>query len=729
MSVRELSHRSGSAGHAAPAHARRGGRVSAVAARLGDDGCRRVALGVLLALASALYGIGLSSSGYANSFYAAAAQAGSHSWRAFLWGGLDWPGVITVDKPPASLWLPALFVRAFGLNSWSILLPQAIMGVLTVYLIYRIGRRASGSWVTGILAGALQLTVPVATLMFRFNNPDALLLLLLTASVAATLRALDTDHDRWMLVAGVAVGFAFLTKQVQAFLVLPALAVIYLAFARKSWWRRIVVGLGACLAVVVSGGWWVVLSMIVKDRPYIGGSQSDSFLELTFAYNGFGRLTGDEVGGRGGGMGGGTAGIGRFLSSDLAGQISWLLPAFIVVVIAALWTLYRRPLAWADESRRLARAGVWAAALWAGVTIVVFSMLNGVFHAYYTVAVSAPLVLGLALGAWVLVRAPKPLAIGAAGLSAVGTGAVAAVILARAGAPTWLLPLVAICGLICALALVVWATSKAGRGRRIWRGVAATTAVALLVPTMTWSIATAASPHTGSIVSAGIGQTGGPGGGRPAGGGPGGQGDGQPGGQPGAQANGQAGTQNGAQNGTPAAPQGGTQNGTQPGGQTGTQNGTQPGNQAGAAPTPPSGSGTQAEQAPSQSRSRGGSSLLNGENVTSKQATLLEKNASSFTWTAATIGSQSAASYQLATDTPVIAVGGFNGSDPAPSLAQFKQLVASGKIHYWIVSGGGKGGPGNSQGTASTIQEWVEANYTSVTVDGTTFYDLTSPAN
>ena len=138
--------------------------------------------------------------------------------------------------------------------------------------------------------------------MFRFNNPDALLVLLLTLAAYATLRAVENGRTRWMLLAGALVGLGFLTKQLQAFLVLPGLAAAYLIAAPVSWGRRIRDGLLAVGAMVLAAGWWVALVELVPAsmRPYIGGSQTNSFLELTFGYNGLGRLTGSETGSVGG---------------------------------------------------------------------------------------------------------------------------------------------------------------------------------------------------------------------------------------------------------------------------------------------------------------------------------------------------------------------------------------------------------------------------------------------
>src|SRR3954452_7929122 len=178
---------------------------------------------LLLVGTGALYLFGLDRNGWGNSFYAAAAQAGSQSWTALFFGSSDAGNTITVDKPPASLWLIGISARLFGLSSWSILVPQALLGVAAVALLMATVRRAVGPW-AGLLAGLLLALTPVATLMFRYDNPDALLTLLVVAAGWTTMRAVDDGRLRWVIATGGLLGLAFLTKSLQAFLVLPAMA-------------------------------------------------------------------------------------------------------------------------------------------------------------------------------------------------------------------------------------------------------------------------------------------------------------------------------------------------------------------------------------------------------------------------------------------------------------------------------------------------------------------------
>ncbi|HEX7459313.1 MAG TPA: glycosyltransferase family 39 protein, partial [Acidimicrobiales bacterium] len=233
----------------------------------------RPALLALLVGTGVLYVWGLGSSGWANSFYSAAVQAGTRSWKAFFFGSFDSSNFITVDKPPASLWVMELSARIFGVNSWSILVPQALEGVATVGVLYACVRR----WFTpgaALLAGGVVALTPVAALMFRFNNPDALLTLLLTGAAYATIRAVEGGRTRWLVLAGTLVGFGFITKMLQAVILMPVLGLVYLVAGPPKLGRRLVQLVWSGVALLVSAGWWVAVVELTpaRLRPYIGGS-------------------------------------------------------------------------------------------------------------------------------------------------------------------------------------------------------------------------------------------------------------------------------------------------------------------------------------------------------------------------------------------------------------------------------------------------------------------------
>jgi 4-amino-4-deoxy-L-arabinose transferase-like glycosyltransferase len=369
-----------------------------------DPAWARPALWGLLAVTAVLYLWDLGASGWANSLYAAAVQAGSKSWEAWFFGSLDSSNFITVDKPPASLWIMGLSARIFGFSSWSLLAPQALMGVGSVALVFATVRRSLVGYgrklsaVGGLLAGGILAFTPAAALMFRFDNPDAFLVLLMTAAAYFTVRALAKGSWRWLALVGVVLGFAFLTKMLQGLLVLPAFALAYLFLANTTVGRRIIHLLVAAAALVVSAGWWVLATVLwpAASRPYIGGSTNNSVLNLVFGYNGFGRIFGNSAGGGGGGGGtgtsgssfGGAVGLQRLFSSEMGLEISWLLPAALLALVFAGVVLWRMPRISA------ARAGLVVWGGWLVVTGIVFSYMSGTIHPYYTVAL-APAIAGL----------------------------------------------------------------------------------------------------------------------------------------------------------------------------------------------------------------------------------------------------------------------------------------------------------------------------------------------
>lgn len=672
----------------------------------------------LLAATLLLYLYNLSASGYANSFYSAAVQAGSKSWKAFFFGSLDAGNAITVDKPPASLWPMELSVRILGLNSWAILLPEVLMGVGAVAVVYA-GVRRRFSPGAGLIAGAVLALTPVAALMFRFNNPDAMLALLMALACYFVVRAVEDGRTRWLVWAGVAIGFAFLAKTLQAFLILPPLAIVYAVCAPVSLRKRFAQLAAATLALVVSGGWWVAIVELwpASSRPYIGGSQNNSFLELTFGYNGFGRLSGDETGSVGGGGGGGGTGMwgatgwNRMFNSEVGGQISWLLPAALVLFVAGL-----------VATRKLKRTSVTRASflVWGSsllMTMVVFSYMAGIFHQYYTVALAPYMAAVIGMGSAILWEKRRETWASITLAGAVVASAVWSYVLLNRTASylPWLKYLVLIGGLAAALGLIF-----AGRiNRQLALGAAAVGLVASLAGPTAYTLSTLQTGHTGSIVTAGpagASMMGGPGGGGMRGG----FGGGMPGGQNG---NGSTQGQNQQGNGFPGG--GTTGNGNGGFGGTPGQNGNGNGSTQGQNGLPGRGAG-------GMGGGGGVGGLLNGASVSSAAKKLLETDSSKYTWVAAAIGAQNAASYQLSTGDPVMAIGGFNGTDPSPTLAQFQKYVADGKIHYLVSSGtgGGMGGMGgSSSGTSSQITSWVEKNFKKVTVGSSTFYDLTQKAS
>jgi 4-amino-4-deoxy-L-arabinose transferase-like glycosyltransferase len=576
----------------------------------------RIAFLSLLAGTAVLYLWNLTATGYGNDFYAAATQAASQSWKALLFGSLDPGNTITVDKPPAFLWVSGLFAKAFGFSSWTVLAPQALEGVAAVALLYATVKRTSGPN-AALFAGAALALTPVATLMFRFNLPDALLVLLMVAAAYCTVRALDKASPWWLMLAGTAIGFGFLTKMMQAFLVLPALALAYLIAAPTSLPRRLLHLVGAGLAVVVSAGWFIALVELwsTGSRPYIGGSTNNSLWELAIGYNGLGRIFGNSGGGPGGGgMGGngnigfgGETGIGRLFGASMGPEISWLLPAALIGLVAGLWFSRRAP----RTDRTRAALIVWGG--WTLVSGVVFSFMSGITHPYYTVALAPGIaaLVGVAGHGLLRGRAHFPARMALTAMVA-ATGVWGFILLDRT--PSWMpwlrWVLLAVTA-IAVLALVFGANAR--------RGLVAVLVAAALLGTSGYAFATAATTHSGSIPLSGP-------------------------------------------------------------------------------------------------RSQQGGGMRGGESSTEVVQLLKSTDTE---WAAATVGAQGAASLQLASGRSVIAIGGWNGSDPAPTLDEFKALVAEGKVRYFVT--GGQGGPGRGN---SEIGEWVAANFEAMTVGGQTIYDL-----
>ncbi|WP_297645007.1 glycosyltransferase family 39 protein [Pseudonocardia sp.] len=679
---------------------------------------RRGLLGALLAVTAVLYLWDLSASGWANAFYAAAAQAGGASWKAWFFGSSDAANLITVDKTPAALWVSGLSVRIFGLSSWSVLVPQALMGVASVGLLYATVRRTAGT-AAGLLAGATLALTPVAVLMFRFNNPDALLVLLLIGAAYATLRAVEAGRTRWLVLAATLVGFGFLTKMLQAFLVLPALALVWLAVAPGGIGKRLRTLATATVTLVVSAGWWVLVVELwpAADRPFIGGSQTNSVLELILGYNGFGRLTGDEVGSVGGGTGGagttgswGSTGITRLFNAEFGGQSSWLLPTALLLTVVLLWWTRRA----ARTDRLRAAVIMWGG--WLVVTWLTFSLMAGIFHPYYLVALAPPIAALVGIGAVVLWRDRASVAarIVMAALTALTAGWAFVLLRRTPEWHPWLAWAVLATGLVAALGLL--GVHRAPRALAV--GVAVVAVVAGLAGPAGYSLATAATPHTGAIPSAGPEGAGmfGPGGG--AGGGRGQFGGGQFGG--GQFGGGQFGGGQFRGQGPPGAGFG-----TGRAGQGTAPQGAGTGGQAGNAGGPMAFGGGRGGFG-----GRGGmggvGSLLGSPTPDAAVVAALQQDAADYTWAAAAVGSNSAAGYQLATQLPVMALGGFNGTDPAPTPAQFQQMVAQHEVH-WFVGGTGPGGTASGgSDDAQEIAQWVQSTFTATTVGGTTLYDLSA---
>ncbi|WP_067472481.1 glycosyltransferase family 39 protein [Actinomadura hibisca] len=653
------------------APARRSRLRRALLGRPEDPRWARPGLWVLLILAFALYAWGLGEAGYANSYYSAAVQSGTQSWKAFFFGSLDAGSFITVDKPPMALWVMALFGRVIGFGTWSLLLPQALMGTAAVGVLYTTVRRAFGPAAGLVAAGVLALT-PITVAINRDNNPDTLLVLLLVLAAWATQRAVETGRLRPLLLAAFLVGCGFNTKMLQAFLVVPAFGLVYLVAARPGVLRRVGHLLMAGVVLAASSFWWMLVVDLIPEgkRPYIGGSTDNSVWDLVIGYNGLGRIFGQgggPGGGRGGGGGfGGESGAGRMFNDILGGQISWLLPFAAIALVGGLVWLRRRP------RTDLGRAGLLLWGGWLAVHFVVFSFAQGTFHPYYSTAMGPAIAALTGAGAVLLYRAYRGSAAWSwvlpAGVAV--TGAWAFVLLART--PDWnpWLRWAVAALTVLAVANLLYARFGPKAGLPVTVAGLVLALVAGLAGPAAYAVSAASSQVNGTNPLAGpsSGQGFGPGG---RGGAPS-MGDGSRSGRPGMPPNGQM-------------PGGGFPGGMPPGGQA--QDGTRDGQRSG---------------------QRGGFGGGPGGQVDQQMVAYLEKNQGTAQWLVAVSSAQQASSLILQTGKPVIAMGGFTGSDPAMTVAKLQQYVEEGKIRYIMVSGQG-GGRGPDSGSSS-VTSWVQQN-------------------
>ena len=627
----------------------------------------------LLVLTGALYLFGALHNGMSNSYYAAAVQAASQDWTAWLFGSLDAANYVSVDKPPLATMLMGLSARLFGFSSFSMLLPSVLAGVGSVWLVYGAVKRQFG-FTSAVIAGVTLMLTPVAALMFGFNNPDAILTLMLTVSGYAFLRSLEGKRPLlWLGLAGLFTGLAFNTKMLQGLMVLPAMAMVYLVFAKPPIVTRFLHVMFAGVITTMSTLWWSVLVWLTPagSRPWVGSTNDNNIWSLIFGYNGFGRLLGGRAGGGGlggstppsggmggtttlqtavsttqtmadgagmmpGGMGGGPGGghgpggtgfggqtgIFRIFNNDFGPNIAWLLVLALAGGGLMLWILRKTP----RTNRGRAAVIFWM--LWLLIHVMIFSMTSGVIHPYYVV-VMAPAVaalVGISLPfLWGAYTRRKPYAWLLPVLVGV-TAVIAVIILGYAGTMTWLMWTVGLLGFAGMIGLLVNLYAP----RRLLQNLAIIAAIAActLAPTV-YTLATVNVAHTGSIPTAGPNST------------------------------------------------------------------------------AMRGSNNEASQANSQ------------------LVQYLVEHQNGATWLVAVASANESAAIQLTSGQPVMAVGGFNGSDTPLTLEQFKQLVKAGKVKYYAISSHGRGGGGPGGGN-NEITAWVKQTGTVVNYGGNdvTLYEL-----
>lgn len=589
--------------------------------------------GGLLLMTSMLYLRNITINGMANSYYATAAQAASVNWTAWLFGSLDAANFMSVDKPPVSTMIMGLFGRVFGFSSWSMLVPHALAGVTTVALVYAAVRRWYGVK-SALIAGAVMALTPVAVLMFRFNNPDSFLTLFLTASAYAFLRTFDSKKPvLWLSAAGLLAGFAFNTKMLQGLLVLPVMAVLYIACAKTAVMTRVRYLGVAGIATVASTFWWSVLVWLTPAayRPWVGSTNNNDIWSLIFGYNGFGRLFGGRggvpgsAGGGPGGVGfGGETGVLRIFNESFGPNIAWLIPAALIGGGLVIWLLRRAP---RDNKER---AGVLLWLGWLFIHIVVFSMTSGTIHPYYVVAMAPAVAALVGIGVLYIWKAYTrrthvwwivPLTIATTTITSV-------IMLGYRNDWTILMWIVGVAGVAATGIAVILPPRISMRLRRMMLACAVISAGAAPIA---YSISTVMAAHSGSIPT--------------------------------------------------AEPNASAMNNT------------------------------------------------NNEAASAEAALVkfLLANQQGAMWIAAVDSANTSAPIQLSTKQPVMAIGGFNGSDSALTLQSFKQLVATGKVRYYVVDSRSRGGgPGGN----SDIAQWAASLGVKIEYGGTQYavYDLKNAA-
>lgn len=599
----------------------------------------RPALLALLSFTAVVYTWGLDRNGWANAYYSAAAMSGSLDWTAFLFGSSDPENAITVDKPPLSIWIMSLSVRIFGLSSWSILLPQSIMGILSVYLLYKIVQKRFDA-ATGLLAGTFLAIIPVSTVIFRYNNPDALLTLLMIGIAFFTLESIDRGQLRWLLLAGVLTGAAFLTKQLQVMLILPSIGVAYLAFARSSMLKRILQLCGALAAAAVAGGWWLLVVQLTSpsERPFIGGSRKNSAVELTLGYNGLDRLTGEDanrtiVGDVSKATEELGAGFQRFLLPEFSGQFGWFVPLAVAGVCVGVWCLWRR------QGQPAVRALLLLCCVWFITAATVLAFMSGIVHPYYALTAVPPL---CCLAAVALVHFLRGLDQGRIRILAAVTLTMSMIFVyvsaARSTADFPGLPgaMLALWGVVIAAVLV---RSPSPLVRKLT--VVVLIGTLLLCPVL-WSLNTVLSPHEGAAVTAG-----------------------------------------------------------------------------------PSILGIRDDdrRRASPDLSPGIAAVVLGDLPSPTLLDRLRQTPSSTTWVAAVVGSETAANYQLEAGRAVLPIGGFDGTDPYPTLEQFQILVSEGRVGSIVI----QNLPPltlEGRGESARIVEWVRGHFTPERVADVVYFEL-----
>jgi len=575
--------------------------------------------------------------GQKSEFYAAIATSMSKSLSNFWFGAADPAGTITLDKIPGSYWFPALFVKLFGISTWSVNAPNAIASVIVVIVVAYTARELGGRG-AGLIAGAVVAATPILSAVARSNQPESFLLLWLSVATWFGVKALKNNSFSSLMWAGVFIAVAFHSYMMVAWALWPALGIAYLTTDQR-WVTKVWQLLAAGLTSLALSFVWIVSVMLTPaaNRPYIGGSNTNSALEMVFGYNGLGRFSdltsGTSVSTTVRGFTppfSGSPSPLRLLNSQLLPQIGWLVPATLVAIVVIFALKNFTPTA-------------WFVSLYFTVFALMFSVVAGM-HQFYTSALAAPMALVLATSYATARRSNKTWVkipvIATAVISAAYVG------IQYSSYLLWAPVVQFVIGIVAVIVILVGVSGKA---KVLLPGLIA---AALVFSPAVWSADTRSYPSSINPLAGPTNSMGTFGGGRSpsnlAMGGP----------------------------GSLAGPVGGGFGG---------------GGLGGAA--------------------------LNHRALVA----YLQKNRHGAKFLLTTFTTMAAASYIIETGDNILPIGGFDGSDPSPTLNQFKKYVADGQIRFVLSSGsaGGRGLGQSGSGSVTTasgrdnsseIQSWVTTN-------------------
>ncbi len=686
---------------------------------------------------------------YANAYYTAAVKSMLQSFHNFFYASFDPGGYVTIDKPPVVFWIQTISAKIFGFHGWSVILPQALAGIGSVLLLYVLVKRTFGVWAGRFAALAMALT-PIVPAVSRTNNIDSMLVFTLLVATWMLFRAVRTAKFGWVLAAFAMIGVAFNMKMLQAYMVLPSFYVFYVVATKITWKKKIVfLTTATALMLAVSVSWAVVVDSTSADkRPYMGSSQTNSVLELAFGYNGINRLTGNtsvtgsshkqpaqaqqqtasseteqtsnsnaessqssnqskssssqkmqapDGGNQNGMFNTGNPGPFRLFQKGLSDQISWLLP-FVIFSIVGLFAgvKFKGPYT-AKQKESL----FWLAWL---LPVAVFFSIAGFFHQYYLIMLAPPIAAFAGAGAvalWSMYKQHNGWKSWLLPSGILTTAALQVYIMSPYVSSIGVAPIAGVGALGVILALVLAIRKERKNSVTNYLGVAAM--VVLLAMPAYWAMTPIIYGGNSMLPAAGPDSSSG------MGGPPSTATNSKQSGFNGMQPPGSSGSNSSSNN--QMQPPSGSSNGGQmqmPGGSSNNGQMQPPSGSSNSGQMPGGSSKNNGQmQMPSSSSSKLSSSKrksggMNAE-VNTKLLNYLTKNNTGEKYLFATTDSTSAAPYIIKTGKPVMAMGGFSGSDPILTVSKLKSMIKKGEVKYFYLSGMGKGGQ-------SDVITWIKEN-------------------